>query len=194
MAPRLRVEVGSHPRANSTNPLGNSATPARIVTVCHSEHGCAAGIDALQRPAWGLPPILPRLPLSRYDTADDHSVYDRNPQNGVPCDEYNTMVVSNNNLHGTKLQARLRPAPSAHWHHPSCPPRKRLGSVVNKIPPAIQVTECPVRRPYDTATSPRSSLHRGCAHVPQNSVLFPQAITRSQAHVVDCEMSVVAQA
>ena len=49
-------------------------------------------------------------------------------------------------------------------------------------------------RPYATATSPRSSLQRGWAHVPQKSVLLPHATTRSQLHVIDCDMSVVEQA
>ena len=71
-------------------------------------------------------------------------------------------------------------------------PQDGAGSAVNQMPLATQVTACPLRRPYET--SPRSSWHRGCAHVPQNNVLLPQAITRSQAHVVDCEMSVVVHA
>ena len=48
--------------------------------------------------------------------------------------------------------------------------------------------------PYAMAASPRSSLQRGWAQVPQNRVLLPQAITRSQAQVVDCEMRVVRHA
>jgi len=116
------------------------------------------------------------------------------------------MVVSNNNLYMEPLkpQTSLRPAtgqpflpltgttPLAHDDLGRPQPQDGAGSAVNQMPLATQVTACPLRRPYET--SPRSSWHRGCAHVPQNNVLLPQAITRSQAHVVDCEMSVVVHA
>jgi hypothetical protein len=61
---------------------------------------------------------------------------------------------------------------------------------------SVVVVLCGVRGKvaWAATASPRSSLHRGCGHVPQKRVLLPQATTRSHPQVVDCETSVVWQA
>jgi hypothetical protein len=79
--------------------------------------------------------------------------------------------------------------------------RRKIKAKRKKREPAARAAA--TSQPYTTAAadddddddaSPRSSVQRVCAHVPQKSVLLPQATTRSQPQVVDCEMSVVEQA